>query len=397
MVATVKIIPFAVPRRAVETVMALLREGTAAEVHPWRPLRAALVSTTLPTLKSSVIDKTERITCARLAAVGGSVSAHTKVRHEAAAVVAELTRIEGADLVVVFGASAMADEDDVIPSAIRAAGGTVEAVGMPVDPGNLLCLGTRNGVPVIGAPGCARSPAENGFDWLLRRIAAGLPVGNGWVRSLGVGGLLMEIESRPSLREPLPTVVLAAGCSSRMGETNKLTRELAGKPLVAHAVDAVLAANNGPVLVVTGHEAELVEGALAGRDVRFVRNLAFAEGMSTSLKAGLDAIGEAAGVMIALGDMPDVSVEGLRDLASTFREHDGARIVAARDPVSGRRGNPVIWPRAHWNALRDLDGDTGARGLLREEDVLTIDVSGAALDLDTPQAFAAREAGSPEA
>ena len=97
---------------------------------------------------------------------------------------------------MVFGASAIADRRDVIPAAIEAAGGAVEHFGMPVDPGNLLLVGRVGEKPVIGAPGCARSPKENGFDWVLQRLLAGLAVTRSDITRLGVGGLLMEIVSR---------------------------------------------------------------------------------------------------------------------------------------------------------------------------------------------------------
>lgn len=105
-----------------------------------------------------------------------------------------------ADLVVIFGASAIADRRDVIPAGIEAAGGSVAHLGMPVDPGNLLLVGAYGPVPVIGAPGCARSPKENGFDWVLHRLLAALPVTRADIVALGVGGLLMEIVSRPQPR-----------------------------------------------------------------------------------------------------------------------------------------------------------------------------------------------------
>ena len=146
-------------------------------------------------------------------------------------------------MIIVFGASAVADGDDVIPAAIRLAGGTVDHVGMPVDPGNLLVLGKVGDMPVIGAPGCARSPRENGFDWILNRILAGEWPTIEDITGLGVGGLLMEIPTRPLPRaltsaEPkeisVVAVLLAAGRASRMGITgqHKLLAEFDGVPLV---------------------------------------------------------------------------------------------------------------------------------------------------------------------
>ena len=97
---------------------------------------------------------------------------------------------------MVFGASAITDRRDVIPTAVEMAGGKIEQLGMPVDPGNLLLIASLDGKPVLGAPGCARSPKENGFDWVLQRLLAGVPVTSADIRRMGVGGLLMEIVSR---------------------------------------------------------------------------------------------------------------------------------------------------------------------------------------------------------
>jgi molybdenum cofactor cytidylyltransferase len=162
-----------------------------------------VISTRLPSLKEATIDKTLRVLAKRLVPAGAEIVAEIRVPHADAAVAAALARAidgAGADLVVVFGASAIADRRDVIPAGIEAAGGRVAHLGMPVDPGNLLLVGTRGDVPVIGAPGCARSPKENGFDWILHRLLADLPVTRADIVALGVGGLLMEIVSRPQPR-----------------------------------------------------------------------------------------------------------------------------------------------------------------------------------------------------
>ena len=169
---------------------------------------------------------------------------------------------------VVFGASAIADRRDVIPAAVEAIGGRIEHFGMPVDPGNLMLIGTARGQPVIGAPGCARSPKENGFDWVLMRLLAGLPVSRADITGMGVGGLLMEIVTRPQPRdEPvkadgrrIAAIILAAGRSTRMGGPNKLLAEIGGRPLVRIAVEEALASRAQPVIVVTGHQREQGRG-----------------------------------------------------------------------------------------------------------------------------------------
>ena len=123
--------------------------------------------------------------------------------HEQGALAKALDEVlkAGAELVIIFGASAIADRRDVIPAAVEAIGGRIEHFGMPVDPGNLLLVGDARGRPVLGAPGCARSPKENGFDWVLMRLLAGLAVPRAAITGLGVGGLLMEIVTRPQPRE----------------------------------------------------------------------------------------------------------------------------------------------------------------------------------------------------
>ena len=202
MVATVKIIPYAV-RRTILAAASAQGAGGPISVAPYRRSRVGVISTRLASLKDSTIDKTLRVLAERLGPTGAEIVAETRVAHTAEGVAAGLRHIidgAGADLAVVFGASAIADRQDVIPAGIEQAGGRVDHLGMPVDPGNLLLLGTRNGVPVIGAPGCARSPKENGFDWILHRLLADVPVGRAEIVALGVGGLLMEIVSRPQPR-----------------------------------------------------------------------------------------------------------------------------------------------------------------------------------------------------
>jgi molybdenum cofactor cytidylyltransferase len=202
MVATVKIIPFATEARTLEAALAAAPSGAVA-VQPFRPMRIGVVSTTLPGLKPATVAKTLRILEARLKPAGAQIVGQEIVAHEVGPLAKALARlIDGAGALVVFGASAITDRRDVIPAAIEAIGGRIERFGMPVDPGNLLLLAERHGTPIIGAPGCARSPKENGFDWVLQRVLAGVPIHDADIRAMGVGGLLMEIASRPQPRAP---------------------------------------------------------------------------------------------------------------------------------------------------------------------------------------------------
>jgi molybdenum cofactor cytidylyltransferase len=409
MVATVKIIPFAVREAALAACMAEA-QAPIFFVAPFRPRRVTLVQTELPGLKPSILDKTVEATRRRLAELGSILVSERRCKHDETALAPEMKRAldGGADLVLVAGASAILDRRDVIPAAIEAVGGTIEHFGMPVDPGNLLLLGRSGTVPVLGLPGCARSPRVNGFDWVLRRIAADLPVDDAVLARMGVGGLLSEIPTRPQPRakaeapEPedeaeaphaprIAALVLAAGRSSRMGTLNKLLISVDGKPMLRHAVDAVRGAGLDPVIVVTGHEREHVEAAVRELPVRTVHNPAFAEGLSSSLKAGLEAVPDTAdGVLVCLGDMPRVSAADIERLVTAFNPVEGRAIVV---PVrNGKRGNPVLWAKRFVPEMRALAGDVGARHLIGAypEAVAEIEMpdDGILTDIDTPQALA---------
>ena len=406
MIATVKIIPFAVSQAARDAALAAAAKSEPlVRVAPYRVRRLGIVSTVLPGLADKVIEKTLRITAERIAPAGARIVAERRVPHETAALAAAIQEVldAGAELVIVFGASAIADTRDVIPAAIEAVGGEIGHFGMPVDPGNLLLIAQAQGRPVLGAPGCARSPKENGFDWVLMRLLAGLDVSREDIIGMGVGGLLMEIVTRPQPREAKPAadgrrvgaIVLAAGRSTRMGGPNKLLAEIGGKPLVRIVTEQALASRAAPVIVVTGHERAKVEAALAGLRVRFVHNPDFAAGLSTSLKAGLTALpGEVDGAIVCLGDMPQVTASLIDRMLDAFDPARGALVVVPT--TDGKRGNPVVWSRRFFPDLMMLEGDVGARHLIATyADAVAevpVDDSAALTDVDTPDALLAVKA-----
>jgi molybdenum cofactor cytidylyltransferase len=398
MIATVKLIPFGVEGKLRDAAVKAAGRD-ALRVAPYVIKRIGVVSTMLPGLVPKVIDKTLRVTAERLAPAGAKIVVEKRVPHDQAALAAAIAEVLKLDveMVIVFGASAIADRRDVIPAAIVANGGTVNHFGMPVDPGNLLLLGAADGRPVIGAPGCARSPVENGFDWVLMRMLAGLPIKRSDITGFGVGGLLMEIVTRPQPRvaEPAPAdnakvaaVVLAAGRSTRMGGPNKMLAQLGGKPLVRMVAEQALASKASPVIVVTGHQADEVEKALAGLNVTFVRNADFASGLASSVKTGIGAVPtDAAGAMVCLGDMPLIEAKLIDKLIGAFSPERGSLIVVPT--CDGRRGNPVLWSRRFFGELMGLSGDIGGRHLVDHHSEAVVEVpvdgDGAFLDIDTPQ------------
>ena len=198
MVATIKIISYAVGCAALNEACARGR-GAIGLAAP-EIAAATLIITEIP---GGVGDKGRAAIADRLAALSVELRDVVTVPHEAAALAAA---IAGCDtpLVLILTGSATSDIDDVAPSAVVAAGGRIERFGMPVDPGNLLFLGSRGGQRIIGLPGCARSPALNGADWVLSRVVCGIEVSGQDIAGMGVGGLLKEIPSRPQPRRRKP-------------------------------------------------------------------------------------------------------------------------------------------------------------------------------------------------
>src|SRR5215468_6097099 len=204
MVATVKIIPFAVPKSVLDACMAVARDdGPLVSVAAFRPRAIHLIQTRLSGLKESVLDKTVDVLNGRLAALACPPMRESRCAHDTAALAAAIAdaRGNGVEMLLIAEDSAITDRRDVIPAAIERAGGRVEHFGMPVDPGNLLLLGRlSDGTPALGLPGCVRSPKVNGFDWVLQRLIADLPVTRADVMRMGAGGLLKEIPTRPQPR-----------------------------------------------------------------------------------------------------------------------------------------------------------------------------------------------------
>lgn len=194
-VATIKIIPYGVDEQIVRRI---------EQMHPHLPptfcvtvfnrFDIGFIQTYYPGMKQSILDKTRKILDNRLMSLGQSkVVMEERCEHHEGAINDAFNKLlgSGCGMILIAGASATADRRDVIPLAIEAAGGAITHLGMPVEPGNLLVLGEfSSGYPVIVMPGCARSPAANGFDWVLERLLAGIPVTREDIMLMGAGGYI---------------------------------------------------------------------------------------------------------------------------------------------------------------------------------------------------------------
>ncbi len=405
LIATIKIIPFAAREETVAKAEAMAQSDTPLiSVAPFRTKRLGLIMTRLPGMKERILDKTLETAAARAEAYGSRITEDVRCDHQQADVERALARLTGkCDIILIFGASAVVDREDVLPAAVVSAGGSVDHFGMPVDPGNLLFIGGLDGYPVVGMPGCARSPKLNGFDWILWRLLADIPVSSRDIMLMGAGGLLKEISERGQLRQSrnpgqyvtgtkkpeIAALVLAAGSSKRMGKNNKLLEDINGLPLVRRTIESLQASDATSITVVTGHEADDVTAALADiAGLSVVHNPDYNGGLSTSLKAGLAALPKTSnGVVVCLGDMPLVTSDMLNALIRAFDPLEGRSVCV---PVFGRkRGNPILWSRAFLGKMAGLSGDLGARPLLEEHSdqvhEVVMENDGVLFDIDTPE------------
>ncbi len=411
MLATIKVIPFAVAEDVLAEAERVARQRPVLRLHPFRPLCVGLVMTSLPGMKHSILAGTAEATAARVAGLTGTLLPPLECAHAEAPIAEALRTLmaQGADILLVAGASAVVDRRDVGPSGIVAAGGEILHFGMPVDPGNLICLGRIGERPALVLPGCARSPKLNGIDWVLSRLFAGLPTDGAVIAGMGVGGLLKDTGARPLHRAKavasaataapaavatprVAGIVLAAGRSSRMAPHNKLlVPDRAGRPMVARVVDNLLSSAARPVIVVTGHRAEEVRAAVAGRPVQVVHAPDYADGLSASLRAGIAAVPvEASAALVCLGDMPLVTGRMIERLIEAYDPDEGRSVVVPT--CRGKIGNPVLWDRRFFPDIAGLVGDVGARPLLERhsEYVAQVELGTDAVlrDFDTVESLA---------
>lgn len=405
-IATVKIIPFAVPRRLIEACREIASGAPLVQAAALEPQRVALILTVRPGLKDRILDTTAAVTRERVEGLGSRLALELRCPHEAHAIVTAVRecRAAGCDIVLIAGATTTKDRKDLVPAAVVAAGGVIAHFGMPVEPGNMLLLAHIGAMPVVILPGCARSRRINGLDWVLRRLLARLPVTRRDIMRMGVGGLIRnpleaddeapddEIANQQEIAHPDPgdhvaALVLAAGTSSRMGHANKLLTEVDGVAMVVRAVNAALASRAASVTVVTGHQADEVEAALTGRRVRLVRNPDFGGGLSTSLRCGVAALPqEASATIVILGDMPWITADHVDRIIDAFDPSEPFIVVPERD---GRRGNPILWPREFFAPMQAIEGDRGARSLLERHAGrirrVPVDDDAIFIDIDSPE------------
>ncbi|MEZ5648875.1 MAG: molybdopterin-binding/glycosyltransferase family 2 protein [Alphaproteobacteria bacterium] len=401
LVVTVKIIPFFVHQNNLDTCVAKSRsESSFFYIRPFKAKTAALIQTKLSGLKETVLTKTSQVMKKRIEDLGSLLAFECSCAHTIPDVSKNIKQAldRGCDLVMIAGASAIVDRRDIIPAAIVETGGSIEHFGMPVDPGNLLLLAfSKQGVPILGLPGCARSPQINGLDWVLQRLHAGISLTGKDIQRMGAGGLLTEAESgsrqipRNSIQDTLQigAIVLADGKSSRMHGQNKLLEHLHGMPIIVHTLRHVLQAKVTPVVVVLGQDAADIAAVIENARLPHVIIVScpyYFKGLSQSLKTALAALpSQLDGVVICLGDMPFVQSSDINHLIEAFNPKEGHHIIL---PVhQGQRGNPVLLGKKFFTEIKALSGDSGARHIIanHKESLIEVEIShdGVNTDIDT--------------
>lgn len=263
-----------------------------------------------------------------------------------------------------------------------------------------LAAAIRSPAFYIGALGSARTHArrlarltEAGFTPAeLSRVhgPVGLALGARSPSEIAISILAQLVQVRRAPRPRIAGIVLAAGTSTRMG-ANKLVMPFKGAPLVRHAVEAALAAHLDPVIVVTGHEETKIQQALADMPAQFVYNGQYAQGLSTSLRAGIRAVPtDCDGALVLLGDMPAITPDLCARVVARFDPASGHAICVAAAP-DGTRGHPVLWGRQFFTAIEALTGDQGAKEILARHADQVVEVAAGdnapLLDIDTPEAL----------
>lgn len=266
-----------------------------------------------------------------------------------------------------------------------------------------LAIALRSPAFYIGALGSTRTQARRlarlellGFSsGELAKIKGpvGLSIGARSPGEIAIAILAELVQRRraPKAGPRIAGIVLAAGTASRMGR-NKLIEPVAGKPMVRHAIEAALSGHLDPVIVVTGHESASVRDALAGTAVSFVQNDDYADGLSTSLRAGIRAVpGGCDGAMVLLGDMPGITPDLIGSLTNAFRPAESRTICVAT--AHGQWGHPVLWGRRFFPEIEALRGDKGARALIAAHPGHVREIEAGddtpLIDIDTPEALKA--------
>ncbi|WP_460942723.1 nucleotidyltransferase family protein [Spirosoma daeguense] len=184
----------------------------------------------------------------------------------------------------------------------------------------------------------------------------------------------------------IATIILAAGSSSRLGNTPKQLLKSEGKTLIRRIAETALSLNTGPIVVVVGANQEQLLPELAGLPVLVADNQDWQEGMASSLRSGLHQLDETTidAFIVVLTDQPYVTADLLHQLLTTYQE-SGKGIVACQYGKTNHLGVPALFSLKYKTEFMQLSGDVGARKLIQQytDDCASVTFPLATVDLDT--------------
>ena len=398
---SVKIISFVISSSDLDKILNFLKKNKIVKLKKFKSMRFGVIYTIAKNEKRSLIEKTKKSIMSRIGNYNSTIMDERVLPHNSASIknnVVELLE-NNINCILLFLSTSVTDVNDIVPTVINDLGGKINSFGMPVDPGNLTLSGKINDVDIIVAAGSARSDSLNGFDWHLNCLHANIEVSQEMVNSLGVGGLLKDIDfavKRKRVSKTIDTkksniaaVVLCAGESKRMGNRNKLLLKVAGKSLIKNYIDNISKSNVSEIVIVTGYQSIEIERELEGYDVKFIHNEKYREGMSTSLNTGINSLSKNINAaIICLPDMPMIGIYEINKLIEYYNPKIGNEICIAT--YNDQRGNPVLWDRKYFKKLMQIKGDKGGRYLLPkflEQSVEVVLGEAVAFDVDNESSY----------
>lgn len=354
MIATVKIIPYGVHSRYVAAAAAI-GPGTI-RLRPVVHRTAGLVLTRVTGQPQRLMEKGRAAIESRLSALGIRLSETWVVDHDPIEVGVALQNCEGNILLILTG-SATSDQRDVGPDGLKRAGGELHRFGMPVDPGNLLFYGDLGSRPVIGLPGCARSPALNGADWVLERLACGLKLSDSDFAAMGTGGLLKEIPVRPQPRAAAKSVTMRPVVEAVILQTDgsgKLERAVAATG--RSKVDKVHAIAPASEIQPTDSEGKISRGEEESR-----QDSVFPE----RIRAGMASLTDKADAVLLIRSECLVEPVQINRLIAAFSPADGREICELR--VAGKQKClAILLGKRFFESLAGLTSQAELDNLRRE-------------------------------
>ena len=374
-IVSVKIISYSISSSDLDKIIKFLKKNKIIKPKKFKSMRFGVIYTTAKNEKISLIEKAKKSLKSRISDYNSTIMEERVISHDYLTIKENIDQLKDHNIncILLFLSTSITDVNDIVPSVINDLGGEIKSFGMPIDPGNLTLSGKIAELNIIVAAGSARSDSLNGLDWHLNCIHANIEVTQEMVNSLGVGGLLKDIDfavKRKRVSKAIDTkksniaaVVLCAGESKRMGIRNKLLLKVEGKSLIRRYIDNISKSNVSEIVIVTGHQSFEIEKELDGFDLKFIHNEKYKDGMSTSLNTGINSLSKNINAaIICLPDMPMIGIYEINKLIEYYNPKIGNEICVAT--YNDQRGNPVLWDRKYFEKLMQITGDKGGRYLL---------------------------------